>query len=129
MSERTVKLDYEEWTERAERLFRGARGEKRSKSSSEKYQHALKRVYFHDKAERFIQAAEAFRVCGKFLNASDAYSQAASIFEHQLVSHSSAALLYTEAGLCLEKIETSQGSVSFGKTFLRTIKLHSFICR
>ena len=113
----TVKLDYGEWLNHANLLLNGTKGGKRrhGKSFSENYQHSLKGVYFYDKAERFIQAAEAFRACSKFLDASDCYSRAASIFQHQLGCHDQAALLYTEAGLCLEKIETAQGSDDFGK--------------
>jgi len=126
-----LKVDYNEWINRAGVLLNRAKGGKRMKtkgSSSEKYQYSLKRFYFHDKADRFIQAAEAFRICGKFLDASDAYSRAASIFEHQLVGHNQAAMLYTEAGLCLEKIEVSQGSDAFGTfPYIYTLYIYALI--
>jgi hypothetical protein len=112
-----ANVDLEEWTKRAEHLLRLAKGEQRWKlrhTNSAKYQRSLRIIYFMEKAENFIQAAEAFRVCGRFLDAGAAYSRAASLYEHQIARNEPAALLYTEAGLCLEKIETSQGSDAFG---------------
>jgi len=112
--ERTIKLDYKEWNALAERSLVGARSARQIQAGT-KYQHALKRVFWRNKADMFIEAAEAFRICGRFQSSSDAYTQAASIFEHQLESHSQAAILYTEAGLCLEKLEVSKGSDSLGE--------------
>ncbi len=113
MYQQILKLDPKEWKNLAEHALLRAN----QTQASVKYQHALKRVYWRDKVEIFTEAAEAFRISGRYINSSDSYSQAASILEYQLESNYAAALLYTEAGLCLEKLEPSKGSDSLGENF------------
>lgn len=64
----------------------------------------------------FIDAAEAFRTCSKWIDAAEAYSQGAWMLGHDLKEYEGGAILYTEAGLCAMRLGMNEGEKHFSKS-------------
>lgn len=63
----------------------------------------------------YISAAQAFRIAGKWTDASKAYIFASHIFLHELKLPSHAASLMLEAGICARKMKGKNGIECFSK--------------
>ena len=72
-------------------------------------------LHMEEEMMLFVQAAESFRICGKWLDAADAYSQAAWIVACELKDEEAGAILYTEAGLCAMTLGIEEGEKNLSK--------------
>ena len=72
-------------------------------------------LYIEDEIKLYIDIAEAFRTCSKWVDAAEAYSQAAWINGNDLKNEEEAAILYTQAGLCAIKFGIGEGNKYFSK--------------
>ena len=72
-------------------------------------------LYKEEEIQLFIKAAEAFRICNKWIDASAAYGRAAWILGHELKQQEEGAILYTEAGLCAMRLGIEEGKKYFRK--------------
>ena len=63
----------------------------------------------------YIETAEAFYTCSKWIDAAEAYAQAAWINGNELKREEEAAILYTEAGLCATKFGIGEGERYFSE--------------
>jgi hypothetical protein len=73
-------------------------------------------LYIEDEIKLYIDTAEAFRICSKWIDAAEAYGQAAWINGNGLKKEEEAAILYTEAGLCAMKFGIEEGEKYFRKS-------------
>jgi len=72
-------------------------------------------VFIEQNVMHFINAAQAFLICGRWTEAALAYGQAANMYRYELHALCEAAILYTKAGLASEKVEIGQGLDYFSK--------------
>ena len=72
-------------------------------------------LFLEDEVKLYIDTAEAFRVCSKWIDAAEAYGQAAWMMSNNLKKAEEAAILYTEAGLCGKKLGIEEGAMYFSK--------------
>lgn len=70
-------------------------------------------LYVQEEIKLFIDAAEAFRICSKWIDAAEAYSQGAWMLGHDLNEYEAGAVLYTEAGICEMRFGMNQGEKHF----------------
>lgn len=72
-------------------------------------------LFTEEEIKLYIDAAEAFHSCGKWIDAAEAYAHAAWLMGNHLKQSEEAAILYTEAGLCAIKCGISEAVKYFSE--------------
>ena len=118
-----VTINRDEWLDRADELLAlsiessSKRRTRKTLRSAVLGDYSVNAPTLHIEGEISIvlRAAEAFRICGKWMDASEAYSKAAWMKGNDLMLADESAILYTEAALCAEKVEQCFGEKYYSK--------------
>ena len=117
----SVKLDRQEWLKKSSHLWEGANAgiQKRKKGKNKRFLSSLlvnaPTIHIEEDISLYLKAGEAFRICEKWLDAGKAYGQAAAMKAHELHNIDEAAILYTVAAFCTERMAMGEGEHYFSK--------------
>ena len=120
---KSIEIDKDYWLRRAERLAKmaglGFKKRRRSKNSrailASDFLINNPRLHIEDDIRLYIEAARAFHISGKWIDASESYAKAAWLKGDRLECFSEAAALYTLAGDCSERINIGSGEEQYSK--------------
>ena len=72
-------------------------------------------IHIEEDISLYLKAGESFRICEKWIDAGKAYGVAAAMTANELHAIDEAAILYTVAGFCTERMGTGEGESFFSK--------------
>jgi hypothetical protein len=117
----SVTIDRKEWLKKSSSLWKGANEgiQKRKKGKNKRFLSSLlvnaPTIHIEEDISLYLKAGEAFRICEKWIDAGKAYGQAAAMKAYELQAIDEAAILYTVAGFCTERLGIGEGEFYFSK--------------